>query len=82
MAAAHLDDHESDEHLIAGHDDSDDGSDFSQDMVHHHSYPAAIEVAGIEVGRGETQSQVMQPLGRAVRLTSLEHAPPIEPPAA
>ena len=82
MAAAHLDDHESDEHVIAGHDDSDDGSDFSQDMVHHHSYPAAIEVAGLEIEHREAQNRTMQPVSRAARLASLEHAPPIEPPAA
>ena len=60
----------------------DDNSDYSGDVVHHHFYPAGIEVAGLELERSETQSRIMQPLGRAARLASLTHAPPIEPPAA
>lgn len=82
LAASHSDDHHASDHHADGNSDSDDKSDFSKDIVHHHFYPTGVEVAGLEVGRGETQSRTMQPLGRAARLASLEHAPPIEPPSA
>lgn len=82
LEASHSNDQHDSDHDADGNHNSGDKSDFSSEVVHHHFYPAGIEVAGLEIGHSETQSRVMQPLGRAVRLASLEHAPPIEPPAA
>jgi len=82
LEASHFDDRHDSDHDADGPRKSDDKSDYSSEVVHHHFYPAGIEVVGIDVGRGETQNRTMQPLGRAARLASLETAPPIEPPAA
>jgi hypothetical protein len=82
LEASHSDGHHDSNMDADGHHNSGDKSDFSSEVVHHHFYPAGIEVAGLEIGHSEAQNRTVQPLGRAARLASLEHAPPIEPPAA